>query len=206
VYSEEGDEPVPEAEQCHTNGKLEEMNVTVEMVRKKIKGLKPASAPGLDGIGSMLLRELAAQVAGPLAIIFNKSLSTSEVPEDWKRANVTPIYKKGTKADPSNYRPVSLTSISCKMLESILRDSIVKHLEQNNLVESSQHGFVKTRSCATNLVEFLDHLTTVLEKGGTADAIFLDFAKAFDKVPRNRLLEKLRGVGLGGRVLAWIEE
>jgi hypothetical protein len=176
------------------------------LVRKKIKDLKPAAAPGPDGMGSLLLKELVDQVTGPLTKIYNKSLTTGDVPEDWRRANVTPIYKKGMKSDPANYRPVSLTSVCCKMLESIVRDEIVEHLTTNGLIEDSQHGFVKGRSCATNLIEFLDHLTGILEGGGAADAIFLDFAKAFDKVPTRRLLEKVKAVGIGGRVLAWIEK
>jgi hypothetical protein len=92
------------------------------------------------------------------------------------------------------------------MLESMVRDSFVEHMNRNELIEDSKHGFVKSRSCATNLIEFLDYLTDILENGGTADAIFLDFAKAFDKVPRRRLIEKLRAIGIEGRVLTWIEE
>jgi Reverse transcriptase (RNA-dependent DNA polymerase)/Endonuclease-reverse transcriptase len=206
VFSEEGDGAVPRADQCEVADNLEDVVVNEQTVKKKIRNLKPASAPGPDGIGSMLLRELADQVAKPLTVIFNKSLTSSVVPEDWRRANVTPIYKKGTKSDPSNYRPVSLTSICCKLLESVIRDSIVEHMEQNGLIEGSQHGFVKTRSCATNLVEFLDNLTEIMEEGGSADAIFLDFAKAFDKVPKRRLLEKLKSIGIGGHLLVWIEK
>jgi hypothetical protein len=124
---------------------------------------------------------------------------------DWKSANVTPIYKKGKKSDPSNYRPVSLTSISCKLLESIIRDGIVNHMVQNGLVEDSQHGFVKGRSCETNLVEFFDYVSQLLDTGICADAVFLDFAKAFDKVPHNRLMEKIRALGISGEVANWIE-
>jgi hypothetical protein len=206
VFTDEGDDPVPAADNCETGSKLENIRINEKMVMEKLKNLKPAAAPGPDGIGSMLLKELEEQVSKPLTAIYNKSLGTGDVPADWKRAHVTPIYKKGTKSDPSNYRPVSLTSICCKMLESMVRDSIVDHMSRNELIEDSQHGFVKSRSCATNLIEFLDYLTDILENGGTADAIFLDFAKAFDKVPRRRLIEKLRAIGIEGRVLTWIEE
>jgi hypothetical protein len=142
------------------------------LVRKKIKDLKPAAAPGPDGMGSLLLKELVDQVTRPLTTIYNKSLTTGDVPEDWRRANVTPIYKKGMKSDPANYRPVSLTSVCCKMLESIVRDEIVEHLTSNSLIEDSQHSFVKGRSCATNLIEFLDHLTGILESGGLRTPYF----------------------------------
>jgi hypothetical protein len=206
VFTDEGDDPILAAEQCRTDSKLESMAVTEQMVKKKLRELKPAAAPGPDGMGSLLLKELADQVTKPLAIIYNKWLTSGDVPEDWRRANVTLIYKKGMKSDPANYRPVSLTSICCKMLESMVRDSIVDHMKANDLIEESQHGFVQGRSCATNLIEFLDYLTDILERGGTADAVFLDFAKAFDKVPRQRLLEKLKAIGIGGRILAWIQE
>jgi Reverse transcriptase (RNA-dependent DNA polymerase) len=144
-------------------------------------------------------------VVEPLVRVYRKSLASGEVPVDWKVANVTPIYKKGAKSDAANYRPVSLTSISCKMLESIIRDSIVEHLSTNGIIEESQHGFVAGRSCCTNLIEFFDKISGILDSGGKADAIFLDFAKAFNKVPRKRLLEKIKSVGISGNVLAWIE-
>jgi hypothetical protein len=147
-----------------------------------------------------LLKELAAQVVGPLTTIYKTSIRSGDVPEDWRLANVTPIFKKGTKTDPSNYRPVSLMSICCKLLESVVRDSIVEHMVDNNLVEDSQHGFVRGRSCATNLIEFFDYVTSIVVGGAAVDAVFLDFAKAFDKVPKKRLIEKVRSIGIGGTV------
>jgi hypothetical protein len=149
----------------------------------------------------MLLKELLDQIKEPLAKIFNKSINTGIMPEDWKTANVTPIFKKGSKSDPANYRPVSLTSVCCKLLESLIRDRLMHHLETNGLIEGSQHGFVPGRSCATNLIEYLDFVTRTLDEGGVVDTLFLDFAKAFDKVPHQRLLEKLRAVGVGGNLL-----
>jgi hypothetical protein len=82
---------------------------------------------------------------------------------------------------------------------------MVEHMENNNLIEDSQHGFVRGRSCATNLIEFFDYVTSIVDGGGAADAVFLDFAKAFDKVPKKRLLEKTRSIGIGGKVYTWIE-
>jgi hypothetical protein len=107
----------------------------------------------------------------------------------WKTINVTPIYKKGAKADPGNYRPVSLTSVRCKILESIVKDTMMDHLLRKNLLSPSQHGFVPGRSCCTNLLEFLEKTTEVINqlmRGNRKpfDVVFLDFDKAFDKVPR----------------------
>jgi Reverse transcriptase (RNA-dependent DNA polymerase) len=204
VFTDEPDGPVPSADRIQVEEELSSINVTEEKVEKKIRNLKPASAPGPDGIGSMLLKEMSQQLKKPLTAIFKKSVETGTIPEDWKTAHVTPIYKKGSKADPANYRPVSLTSVCCKMLESIIRDELMDHLSSNGLLEDSQHGFVPGRSCATNLIEFMDFVTAKMDAGGSVDTVFLDFAKAFDKVPHKRLIEKLKAVGVSGRLLGWI--
>jgi hypothetical protein len=174
------------------------------MIQEKIKNLKETSAAGRDSIGPRMLKDLVAEIAPALVIIFQRSLQYGEVPEDWKTANVTPIFKKGSKAVPGNYRPVSLTSVCCKLLESILRDKMMQHLLDNNLLNQSQHGSMPGRSCCTNLLEFLEKATEVIDSGKPFDVVFLDFAKAFDKVPRERLLEKLRAHGIRQKTLAWI--
>ena len=126
------------------------------------------------------------------------------MPTDWLEANVTPIFKKGSRTEPGNYRPVSLTSVCCRMMEAILKDDIVTHLEKTCLIRKSQHGFMRGKSGATNLVSFLDKMTAALDEGEEADVVFLDFAKAFDKVPTRRLLKKLEAHGISGKVLKWI--
>ena len=122
-----------------------------------------------------------------------------------KLSKYSPIFKKGTKGEPGNYRPVSLTSIPCKIFESILKDSIMDHLQDQKLIKDSQHGFMPGRSCTTNLVLFQDKLTKIMDQGKSADIFYLDFAKAFDKVPHKRLVQKLRNKGIGGNILRWIE-
>jgi hypothetical protein len=138
---------------------MQEVEVTEKVVKNKIRNLKTASAAGPDGIGPRLLQELENELAPALTLIFRRSIEYGEIPEDWKTANVTPIYKKGAKADPGNYRPVSLTSVSCKILESIVKDTMMDHLLRKNLLSPSQHGFVPGRSCCTNLLEFLEKTT-----------------------------------------------
>ena len=133
-------------------------------------------------------------------------MEEGRVPEDWKIENVTLIFKKGSKGDPGNYRPVSLTSVCCKMMESIIRDAITEHLDMNKLINASQHGFSKGRSCATNLLEFLDKVTKVVDEGKPLDVIFLDFAKAFDKVPIKRLLKNRYAHEIRGKLLKWIAD
>jgi hypothetical protein len=189
-----------------TNKLLTDIVINERLVVKKIDKLKKDSAPGPDNIHPRLLKELKHQVARPLVIIFNKSLATGIVPRDWKKAKVVPIYKKGPKSDAGNYRPVSLTSVPCKILESIIKDAVMKHLEEEQLINDSQHGFMPGRSCTTNLTIFLDELSKVVDEGKAADVFYLDFAKAFDKVAHQRLIIKVKAKGIDGNVARWLEE
>ena len=129
-------------------------------------------------------------------MLFRKSLDESVVHTDWKCANISPIYKKGSKNKVDNYKPVSLTSQICKLSESIIRDSIVHYLETNALILDSQHGFRKGLSCLSNLLTFLDLVSSMIDSGNNVDVIFMDFAKAFDKVPHFRLGRKLESHGI----------
>jgi len=126
-------------------------------------------------------------------------------PMDWKIANMTPIYKKGSRKSAENYRPVSLTSHLSKLMEAMIRDRITVHLDEHQLIRNSQHGFTRGRSCTTNFLSFLDEVSNVLDDCENADAIFLDFAIAFDKVLHHRLLVKLHAHGIEGRVANWIK-
>ena len=116
------------------------------------------------------------------------------------------IFKKEDKENPDNYRPISLTSWVCKVFESMLRDSIVGHLKENKLIRDSQHGYMKNRSCLTNLLQFLETVTDYIDKGYPIDVIYLDFQNAFDKVPHRRLMHKLTALGIGGKVWNWIRD
>ena len=130
--------------------------------------------------------------------MFNKILTTGDIPDLWKQANVTPIFKKGNKSQPGNYRPISLISVLCKLFESILRDSIMDFLSTKNILIDTQHGFTSRRSCLTNLIDFFDYITKTVDSGDPVDLIYLDFRKAFDKVPHERLLSKLNTNGIDG--------
>ena len=138
----------------------------------------------------------ARTISVPLKIIFEKSLREGECPNDWRTANVTPIHKKGDRTDPSNYRPVSLTSQVCKVLEKIVRDKIVNHMKENNLFSNSQHGFREGRSCLTNLLETLEQWTKILDEDDCIDVAYLDFRKAFDLVSHKHLLHKMSNYGI----------
>ncbi|GAB0184761.1 hypothetical protein GRJ2_000941400 [Grus japonensis] len=124
----------------------------------------------------------------PLSIIFERSWRIGEVPEDWRKANVTPVFKKSKKKDPGNYRPVSLTSLPGKVMEQLILDVISKHVEEKKVIKSGQHGFTKGKSCLTNLIAFYDGITGWMDEGRAVGVVYLDFSKAFDTVSHNTLI------------------
>jgi len=131
------------------------------------------------------------EIISPIVILFKKVLREETVPSDRRDANVVPIFKAGQRCVAANYRPVTLTSQICKVFEAVVRDEIVKFLDKYKLIRDSQHGFRKGRSCMTNLLLFLDQILRCEDEGICVDIVNLDLAKAFDKVPHQRLLEKL---------------
>ncbi|MCQ4187459.1 reverse transcriptase family protein [Klebsiella pneumoniae] len=175
-----------------------------ETVRDLLLQLDCHKSMGPDEIHPRVLRELAEVIAEPLSIIYQRSLLTGEVPEDWRIANVTPIYKKGCKEDPGNYRPVSLTSVTGKVMEQIVLREIMRHVRDGRGIRPSQHGFMKGRSCLTNLISFYDQVTHLLDEGKAVDVVYLDFSKAFDTVSHGILLQKLAAHGLDGYTLGWV--
>ena len=161
-------------------------------------------AAGPDGISPIVLWELSSVIAPALQKIFSKSLSSHQVPEDWKKAFVTPIFKKGDKDSPANYRPISLTCICSKLLEHIITKSIMSHLEHHNLLCHLQHGFRRFKWCESQLIEFVTDIVDNSHAKQT-DIIILDFSKAFDKIPHNRSLYKLENYGIRCYTLKWMK-
>ncbi|XP_052788794.1 uncharacterized protein LOC128223557 [Mya arenaria] len=174
---------------------MNDIEVTPEGVLALLKKLNPNKATGPDMIPSRILKELADQCAPYLSTIFNKCLQSGEVPSIWKTANVSAIFKKGQRFKASNYRPVSLTCICCKLLEHIVVSNVMKHFDSHDILTDSQHGFRRKRSCETQLVTLVDELISSMSKGKQFDLAVLDFSKAFDKVPHRRLLAKLDHYG-----------
>ena len=180
------------------------INVSEEGVTKLLKGLNPAKASGPDNIQSRVLKELAGTISPCLCKIFQKSLDTGEIPNDWKTANVAPIYKKGQRDIAANYRPISLTCITSKILEHIVVSHIMKYADKHGILYELQHGFRSGRSCETQLVSFIDDVSKSLEKGHQTDVLIMDFSKAFDKVDHNLLCHKLYQYGINGNINKWI--
>ena len=137
---------------------------------------------GPDGVHLRILRELAELIAKIFSTIYQCSWSTGEVSEDWRLATVTPIYRKGRKEDPENYRPISLTSVPGKVMEQIIMREITRHVWDNCGIRPGQHGFMKSRYCLTNTISFYDWVTSLVDVGKAVDVVYLDFSKAFDSV------------------------
>uniref|UniRef100_A0A803JG40 Reverse transcriptase domain-containing protein n=1 Tax=Xenopus tropicalis TaxID=8364 RepID=A0A803JG40_XENTR len=179
--------------------------VTREEIQKRLEHVKVNKGPGPDGIHPRVLNELSAVIAKPLHLIFQDSLRSGMVPRDWRIANVVPLFKKGSRSQPENYRPVSLTSVVGKLLEGVIRDRVLEYIAVHNTISLCQHGFMRNRSCQTNLVAFYEEVSRNLDAGMAVDVIYLDFAKAFDTVPHRRLMIKLRNIGLEHNICNWIE-
>ena len=184
---------------------LDSFVINEESVHKKLLELNPSKAPGPDGWHPVFLKCLADELSFPLSILFQKSLNEGVLPNDWLKACVTAIHKKGEKSVAGNYRPISITSILCKIMESLVRDKLVDHMVSNNLISTKQHGFVPLGNCITTLLSCLEEWVSMLESGNTVDVVYTDFAKAFDSVPHKRLLRKLENNGIIGKTLAWIK-
>ncbi|GAB0209560.1 mitochondrial enolase superfamily member 1 [Grus japonensis] len=176
-----------------------------EAVNDLLRHLDTHKSMGPDGIHPRVLRELAEELAKPLSIIYQQSWLTGEVPDDWRLANVTPIYKKGQKEDPGNYGPFSLTSVSGKVMEQIILSVLTRQVQGNQGIRPSQHGFMKGRSCLNNLISFYDQVTCLVDEGKAVDVIYLDFSKAFNTVSHSILLEKLDAHGLDRCTLHWVK-
>ena len=208
VFANEDITNTPDFNECSkSNGiSVTDIIITPAAVEKKLHELNQFKAQGPDLIPPKVLKELSKEIAVPLSKIFNKSLETGKIPYDWKSAEVTAIFKNGSKSEPGNYRPVSLTCIACKVLESIIRDVIVSHFTDNKLFAACQHGFRRKRSCVSQLLEVMEDLVTMIENKDTVDIIYLDFRKAFDTVLHVRLLKKLEAYGIVGKLLNWTRD
>uniref|UniRef100_A0A8B9GDA9 Reverse transcriptase domain-containing protein n=1 Tax=Amazona collaria TaxID=241587 RepID=A0A8B9GDA9_9PSIT len=152
-----------------------------------------------------LIMELANEVAKPLSIIFEKSWQSGEVPDDWKKGNITPIFNKGKMDEPGNYRPVSLTSVPGKILEQIFLEGMLRHMKNSKVLGDSQHGFTKGKSCRTNLVAFYDGTTELMDRSKAVDVIHLGLCKALDTITHDILVSKLERHQFDRWTTRWIK-
>lgn len=206
VFTEEPpDEILPQQTPHHFDYELTSISFDEGSIMKKLKELKPGKSAGPDQIHARVLKETAASMAKPLCILFKRSFESGELPEEFTTANITAIHKKGEKTRPTNYRPISLTSIPCKILEFFIRQEIVTHINRNNLFSDTQYGFRSNRSTVLQLLAVMDQWTRAIEDGHHIDTCYIDVMKAFDSVPHRRLLLKLHNFGIRGPMLKWIK-
>jgi hypothetical protein len=205
VFTEERKDHIPD-KGVSPYQDIPELQVELEGVIKQLKQLDCNKAGGPDDIPARFLHDYSSELGPILQFIFQQSYDTGTLPPDWKRAMVTGIYKKGSKSSPENYRPVSLTCITCKIMEHIVLSHTAKHLARNNIIIDAQHGFHEKMSCETQLIQATQDWSEVLNRGGQSDVLLLDFSKAFDKVPHLRLATKLKYYGIRGKTVNWIQD
>lgn len=187
-------------------GQMPKIQISATGIDKLLKSLNPHKAAGPDQFKPIVLQTLHEELSPILQVIFQKSLDSGKLPHIWKDANVSPIFKKGDKSDPANYRPISLTCVLCKVLEHIVASNLTKHLTNSGILFELQHGFREKRSCETQLIMLVDEISKNMQMGMQTDLILLDFSKAFDKVAHEKLLSKLHYYGIRGETLNWVKD
>ena len=192
--------PAPHQEH---DGALEMLHLSVDGVKMALSQVDENSSVGPDGIHPMILKNCASELAEPLTIIFNKSLQEGSVPSQWKSAVVTPIFKKGVRYDPLNYRPISINSACGKELERVICSHLRNYLESNSLLSERQFGFRTGRSTVDQLLLVYDEVSKMVDKGGAVDVILFDFSKAFDIVSHAIMLNKLNRLGVQDKLWQW---
>lgn len=196
---------LPQAPHRTHDGALHQVHFSVQDVTRELSSVNPSSAMGPDSVHPALLKHCSNNLAYPLFKIFSLSVNTGELPDIWKRSHVTPIFKKGKRSDPLNYRPVSLTSVSCKILERLIVKELHTYLETNSLLDDNQFGFLPGKSVEDQLLITYDAVTEWMDSGNMVDLILFDFSKAFDTVNHQILFTKLSHLGIDGSILSWIK-
>ena len=204
VFTTEPDGDIPQIPTINLSNEMEVLVIREENVKEILSGLNSGKSCGPDGIHPRLLQELSDILCTPLTKLFNKSLSLGKLPNEWKEGRISAIFKKGSRKIAGNYRPISLTSIVCKTMEHCVRN-LVNHMTINNLFSNQQYGFIRGRSTVLQMLNVMDVWTKAMDKGDSIDTVYLDFTKAFDKVPHNRLMSKLNSVGINTETLNWIK-
>ena len=205
VFTREPDGELPDLMDREPKESMEDLYISKEDIEKMLKRVKVDKSPGMDKIHPRLLRETALTISTPLHMIFNASLRVQEIPDEWKKAQISAIFKKEEKSQAGNYRPVSLTSVVCKVMESLVREHIINHMKNNSFFSDRQYGFISGRSTTLQLLEVLDRWTEAIDKGYNIDCVYMDYQKAFDTVPHRRLLQKAKAYGVTGQILGWIK-
>lgn len=189
-----------------SNVYLDAIDITRESILKFIQKSKAGTSPGPDGIPSSFLKQFKLSLLDPLLILFRYLAELGHMPNDWKLANITPVLKKGLASDIINYRPISLTSVFCKLFERMLQDKMLHYLFTNKLLSRQQHGFLAKHSTCTQLLEVVNDWSIALRNAHSVDVVYFDISKAFDTVSHHKLKQKLLAYGFEGKVLSLISD
>ena len=160
---------------------------------------------GAYGFPPRLFKTLASCLSAPLSLLFSSFMSIGKVPQNWKHAVVTPIYKNGSASCVSNYRPISLTCVACRLMERVIVNKTLKFMRANNAITKHQHRFLSRRSTTSNLLESISDWTLSINNKKSVGIAYIDYKRAFDSVSTSKLLLKLRSYGISGQLLCWIE-
>ena len=174
----------------YSNDMVNDIDFSTSRIRKILKDVNVNKSAGPDGIHGKVLKNCREGIVYPLAIIFKISYNMGQIPAEWKLANVVPVHKKGPKTAVENYRPISLTSLVMKVFEKIVRDELLAKCRDR--LSHNQHGFLPQRSCTTQMVDYIDSLSTSINENIRTDVVYFDFAKAFDSVNHDIILMKLK--------------
>ncbi|NQZ52424.1 MAG: reverse transcriptase family protein [Moritella sp.] len=202
VFVEEPLGPLPDfSVNANNDTCISDINIQYSEVLKELKSLDISKSAGPDNIHAKLLKSLSldSRFVSAVTMLLCKCASSGSIPDIWKDANVIALFKKGSKSDPLNYRPVSLTCIMCKIYEKLIKRHILGFIDSSIIKE--QHGFVNNKSCFSNILETVDIIFNILEEGFPVDVFYFDFRKAFDSVPHFRLLSKIEKYGITGNTL-----
>lgn len=182
------------------------IDFTEEKVNKALQNMKRESSPGPDRIPTVFLQNCSDALSPIMAEAMQEGIELGKIPKQWKLSTVIPLFKKGDRHKVENYRPISLCSNPLKCMEKVIVKELMSFFQENNLIPSSQHGFIPKRSTTTNLIECLNDWTKNHDNSIPTDVIYLDYEKAFDKVPHNLLLLKIEHFGVRGKLLNMIAE
>ena len=178
--------------------------ITNQDIISAINEIKSSSSVARSEIPARIFKECKFSLCKPLRIFWEKSLESGEIPISYKKQLIIPLHKKGSKTVPENFRPVSLTPHEIKIIERVLRQFFTNHLEQNQLINTNQHGFRQNYSCSTQLLSYTNYILSSCIEGEEVDSLYLDYAKAFDKVDHGLLIKKLYYYGITEKYLNWI--
>ncbi|EFP12972.1 hypothetical protein CRE_09905 [Caenorhabditis remanei] len=185
---------------------IDEVSYEPYVIEYVLSKLEPKCNNSPDGIPNIILKKLCTSIALPLSLIFNQSIRSGSLPAIWKTAIVIPIYKKGSRSDPGNYRPISLTCSISKVMEKLVRRSLVEHLTRNKLLSVSQYGFRSRMNTELQLLTYIGLIIRDLQQNNPVTSVYIDFRKAFDTISIFKLASKLQAYGIQGELLRWIND